>query len=72
MSTKPGRVLDDIVVPNLGGFLSHVDLWYYTASSGDSYTLNRFGQIGESNQDELMAENMVRSFAAPETITNLL
>ena len=30
-SRKPGRILsDEIVVPNLGGFLSCIDLWYYT------------------------------------------
>ena len=59
-SRKPGRLSDDIVVPNVGGFLSRIDLWYYTTASEDSRTLNHFGQIGEANQDELIAENMVK------------
>ena len=68
MSRKPGRISDDIVVPNVGGFLSRIDLWYYTTASEDSRTLNHFGQIGEANQDELIAENMVKLFVLSETL----
>ena len=60
MSRKPRDLPDDIVVPSIGGFLNHVDLWYFTTAGENSRTLNHFGRIGEANQDELIAENMVK------------
>lgn len=69
MSRKPGRISDDIVVPNLGGFLDCIELWYYATASDDSRTLSHFGQIGEANQDELIAENMVKWLKLSETST---
>ena len=60
MNRKTGRISDNVAVPNLGSFLSSIDLWYYTTSGESSRTLHHLGPIGETNQDELIAENMVR------------
>ena len=57
---KPGRMSDDVAVPNLGSFLSSIDLWYYVTSGEDSRTLHHLGPIGATDQDELIAENMVK------------
>ena len=69
MSRKPGRISDEIMAPNLGGFLNYIDLWYYNTSGEGSRTLDHFGQIGEANQDELIAENMVKLAKLSETFT---
>ena len=61
VNRKPGRMPDDVVVPNLGSFLNCIDLWYYAVSGEDSRTLHHIGPIGETNQDEVIAENMVKT-----------
>ena len=71
MNRKPGRTSDDVAVPNLGSFLSSIDLWYYTTSGESSRTLHHLGPIGETNQDELIAENMVKPLMLSQTIIRL-
>ena len=56
---RAGRGSDDLVLSNLGSFLNCVDLWFYTATGDYSRTLNHFGKVGDENQDERIAEDMV-------------